>query len=125
MSNLTHKEIAVAFLREASAGSVRAAYEAYVHPAFSHHNPYFKGDRASLMQGMLDSAKQFPDKQFEPLRTMEEGALVAVHARLRLKPDSPWMVLIHIFRFEGDLIIEEWEASYQVPDDSPNENGVL
>ena len=45
MSKLTRKEIAIAFLREASAGNVRAAYEKYVHPAFRHHNPYFKGDR--------------------------------------------------------------------------------
>lgn len=123
MSKLTRKEIAIAFLREASAGSVREAYEKYVHPSFRHHNPYFKGDRDSLMKGMLDSAAQHPEKQFEVLRFLEDGALVAVHARLRLKPGDPWLALIHIYRFEGDLIIEEWESSFQVPEDSPNVNG--
>ncbi len=87
MSKLTRKETAIAFLREASAGDVRGAYEKYVHARFRHHNPYFKGDRESLMQGMLDGAGEFPQKQFEPLRSLEDGALVAVHGRVRLKPE--------------------------------------
>ena len=74
---------------------------------------------------MLDGATQFPHKEFEALRFLEDGALVAVHGRVRLKPDSPPIALIHIFKFEGDLIIEEWEAAQQLPDDSPNENGAF
>jgi predicted SnoaL-like aldol condensation-catalyzing enzyme len=33
--------------------------------------------------------------------------------------------VIHIFRFRDDKIIEEWEASQQVIEDSPNENGIF
>jgi hypothetical protein len=30
-------------------GNARQAFRKYVHPQFSHHNPYFKGDRESLL----------------------------------------------------------------------------
>lgn len=45
---MNNKEMAISFLRLASSGNVREAYEQYVHPQFRHHNPYVPGDRASL-----------------------------------------------------------------------------
>src|SRR3989454_7934076 len=121
---MNNKELAISFLRLASSGNVREAYEHYVHPDFRHHNPYFPGDRASLLAGMEENAATFPEKEFEVLRVLEDGDLVAVHGRVRLTPSSSWIGLIHIFRFEGNQIIEEWEAGQDVPKDSPNKNGV-
>jgi predicted SnoaL-like aldol condensation-catalyzing enzyme len=122
---MTKKERAVAFLRLAAAGMVHEAYKKYVHPHFYHHNPFFKGDRESLLRGMEESSIRFPDKIFTVLKAVEEGDLVAVHGKVRLKPDMPEISLMHIFRFEGKLIIEEWEASQQLPEESPNENGIF
>ena len=122
---MNKKDIATEFLRLAASGSVREAYEKYVHPDFLHHNPYFKGDRESLLKGMEESAVTFPHKALEFLRVLEDGDLVAVHGRIQLTPDMPWIALMHIFRFDGDRIIEEWEAAQQVPEDCPNENGVF
>jgi len=122
---IKQKEIAVSFLHLASSGKVREAYEKYIHPDFFHHNPYFKGDRESLLKGMEESADQFPHKMFVAIRALEDGNLVAVHGKVQLQPGMPWIALIHIFRFEGDLIIEEWEAAQEVPNESPNENGVF
>ena len=93
--------------------------------AFGITIPTSKVTGLRLQAGMESSAAEFPQKTFELLRTLEDGDLVAVHGRVRLKPDTPWIALIHIFRFEGDLIIEEWEAAQQVPDNSPNENGAF
>jgi len=118
------KEIATSFLRLASSGQVREAYEQFIHPQFRHHNAYFKGDRESLFRGMEENAREFPDKTYETLRVLEDGDLVAVHGKVRLSPDSQWSV-IHIFRFENDKIIESWEASQEVLKDSPNENGIF
>ena len=122
---MNHKERAISFLRLASSGNVREAYERYVHQDFRHHNPYVPGDRASLLAAMEENAATFPQKEFEALRALEDGDLVAVHGRVRLKPSSPWIVLIHIYRFKDNQIIEEWEAGQEVPQDSPNENGVF
>jgi predicted SnoaL-like aldol condensation-catalyzing enzyme len=122
---MNNKEMAISFLRLASSGNVREAYETYVHPDFRHHNPYVPGDRASLLAAMEENAATFPQKEFEVLRALEDGDLVAVHGRVRLTPSRPWIALIHIFRFQDNQIIEEWEAGQEVPQDSPNENGVF
>jgi predicted SnoaL-like aldol condensation-catalyzing enzyme len=74
---------------------------------------------------MEESAAQFPHKRFEAIQALADGNLVAVHGEVQLNPDLPWIALIHIFRFEGDLIIEEWEAAQEAPKESPNENGIF
>jgi predicted SnoaL-like aldol condensation-catalyzing enzyme len=122
---MSKKDMAVEFLKLASSGRAREAYEKYVSPDFRHHNPYFRGDREALFKGMEESAVQFPDKIFEPIRALEDGDMVAVHGKVRLAPDGPEFALVHIFRFDGDLIIEEWEAAQEVPSNSPNENGAF
>jgi len=121
----SRKNLAVSFLQIASSGKARQAYHKYVHPQFRHHNPYFKGDRESLLAGMEESGAKFPNKVFEAVRTLEDGDFVVVHGKVRLNPDMPEVALIHIFRFDGDLIIEEWEAAQEVPQESPNENGMF
>jgi predicted SnoaL-like aldol condensation-catalyzing enzyme len=122
---MTKKDIAVSFLELASSGKVREAFEKCVHVDFFHHNPYFKGDRESLVAGMEDCARKFPNKVFEPVRTLEDGDLVAVHGKVRIAPGGPEISLVQIFRFEGDRIIEEWEAGQEVPKESPNEYGMF
>lgn len=121
----SRKDLAVSFLQLASSGQARQAYRKYVHPRFRHHNPYFKGDRESLLAGMEESGAKFPNKVFEAVRTLEDGDFVVVHGKVRLNPDMPEIALIHIFRFDGDLIIEEWEAAQEVPQGSPNEYGMF
>ncbi len=122
---MTNAAMALEFLHLASSGAVEEAYRRCIHPRFVHHNPHFKSDRASLMEGMASSARAFPRKSFEPLRSLEDEALVAVHGRVRLTPESDWIALIHIFRFEDGLIIEEWEAAQTAPENGPNELGLF
>jgi hypothetical protein len=49
---------------------------------------------------MEENAATFPQKEFEAVCALEEGDLVAVHGRVRLTLSSPWIALIHIFRFQ-------------------------
>jgi predicted SnoaL-like aldol condensation-catalyzing enzyme len=122
---MTRKETAVSFLQLASSGKPRQAFERYIHPRFHHHNPYFAGDGESLLAGMEASAQKFPNKTLDVVRTMEDGDLVAVHGRVRLAPDMDEVALIHIFRFDGNLIVEKWEAGQPVPKESPNRYGMF
>ena len=122
---MNKKEIAVKFLEAAASGRVDEAYEKYVSPDFRHHNPYFKGDRESLRLAMKEAAVQSPNKVYEVKRALEDGNLVAVHGRIVLATNNKELAVIHILRFEGDKIVEEWEAGGEVPPSSPNENGVF
>lgn len=119
------RDAAMSFLRLAAAGEVNEAFDRYVGDGFTHHNPYFAGDASALKEGMAESAKAHPNKLFDIQRTLEDGDLVAVHARVRIESAGPDIALIHIFRFYGDRIVEMWEASQEVPADLPNENGMF
>ena len=115
----SRKQAAVAFLRLASSGQVKEAYRSYVGANFRHHNPYFKGDAATLMAAMN------PNKAIEIHHALEEGDLVAVHARVTFRPGDRGVATVHVFRFEGDRIVELWDVGQPVPENSPNENGMF
>lgn len=120
---MTIKEKSVAFLTLASAGKVDEAFQSFIHPQFIHHNPYFDGDQQSFRQAMADHARQFPDKSYDVLRVLEDGALTTVHGKV-VFGDSIYSV-IHIFRFQDGLIAEAWEASQELVKESPNQHGLF
>jgi predicted SnoaL-like aldol condensation-catalyzing enzyme len=118
------KEVAMSFLYLAASGKVRDAY-AHTAPGFRHHNPYFRGDKQSLMTAMEENHAQFPGKTLEVKHALGEGDLVAVHAHVKMKPGDRGIGLVHIFRFEDGQIAELWDLGQAVPEDSPNENGMF
>lgn len=119
------KAAAVGFLEGSVSGKIREAYDRYVGSSFKHHNPYFAGDAASLRGGMEQNAVENPVKSLEVQRVLVDGDLVAAHSKLQLKPGVPELAVVHIFRFDGDRIVELWDIAQQVPPDSPNENGMF
>jgi len=122
---LSLKETAVAYLTLAGSGKVREAYELYVAPGFRHHNPYFKGDRDSLMKAMIDNAEKNPKKTVETKHAIEEGDLVMVQSQIRPYPEVPGFHTVHLFRFEADKIAELWDLASPIPASTPNENGIF
>ncbi len=123
---MTKKEIAQDFLRLASSGNPRKAFELYVANNFIHHNAYFKGDRETLMLAMEDAHKEAPNKIFEMHRALEDGELVAVHSYVQQQAEDGWKgAVMHIFRFENNQIVELWDFGQAVPDDMVNENGMF
>lgn len=121
----SRKDIAVAFEQLVASGQIRDAYDKYVSADYRHHNPWFKGDRESLIVGMESNAGQFADKEYEVQRVLEDGDAVAIHSRIRPKAEMPDMAVVHIYRFEGDQIVEEWDLGQPLPANSPNENGLF
>ena len=121
----THKETALAFLRLAAFGSVDEAYADYVARDFIHHNAFFKGDRQSLIDAMNEASVMHPNKSFNVQFALEEGDKVAVYSQVQTVADGPDIAVVHMFRFEGDKIVEMWDVGLHVPEDSPNENGMF
>ena len=121
----SHKDVAVEFLAMVCNGQVREAYARHVAPGVRHHNPWFRGDAASLMAGMEDSQRTHPDKSFEIQFAITEGDRVAVYSQLRQFPGHAGIAVVHMFRFEGDWIAELWDIAQQVPENVVNENGMF
>jgi len=121
----SNKAAAISFLKLASSGKVKEAYQAYVGSNFRHHNPYFPGNAEALMTAMEENSAQNPDKTIEVQRALEDGDLVAVHAFVRLKPGDLGIATVHIFRFQGNRIVELWDVGQAVPEKALNENGMF
>jgi len=50
---------------------------------------------------------------------------VATYSRVQHKPAKPGIAVVHIFRFENSKIVELWDVGQEIPQDSPNENGMF
>src|SRR5688572_5419738 len=125
LADVSRKEIAQAFLRLAASGKAREAFQKYIAQGFRHHNAFFRGDADSLMVAMEENAAKNPNKVLEIQRALEDGDLVAVHSRVRQKPGDLGAAVVHLFRFQGEHIIELWDLGQPVPEKSPNENGMF
>jgi predicted SnoaL-like aldol condensation-catalyzing enzyme len=121
-----HTDAATSFLKMAGLGRVQEAYDRYVAPTFIHHNQYFKGDRQSLLTAMQEAAKASPNQAIDIKHVYEDGDTVITHSLVtRQDPDAPSIAVVHIFRFEGDRIVELWDLGQPISKDSPNENGMF
>ena len=120
------KEAAKSFLTMAGMGKVQEAYDKYIAPSFLHHNQHFKGDRQSLLTAMQEASRTTPNKSIDVKHVYEDGDTVITHSLVsRQSPEAPDVVVVHIFRFEHDRIVELWDVGQPVSKDSPNEHGVV
>ena len=121
---MTRKESAVMFLKLAGFGKADEAYETFIAPAFIHHNQYFRGDRESLKRAMTEAHATSPNKLIDVKQVFEDGDFVITHSLIvRTKPSDPNIAVVHIFRFEGDRVVELWDLGQLLSTSSPNENG--
>ncbi|MGE5451358.1 MAG: nuclear transport factor 2 family protein [Acidobacteriota bacterium] len=118
------KEAAIRFLQLAAAGRVDEAFT-LVAPGFRHHNPYFAGTASALQAGMRENAHQNPDKSFEVQRALADGPLVAVHSRVHMPRTGMTLSVVHLFRFEGEQIVELWDVGQPQPADMINPEGMF
>ena len=121
----THKETAIDFLNLVASGRAREAFERYVAPDFKHHNPYFPGDGPSLMKAMDENAAQNPDKKLKIHVVVADDDHVATFSHVRHNKTEKGAAVVHFFRFENDRIAELWDVGQEVPEQSPNKNGMF
>jgi len=108
-----------------SGGEARKAFELFAGGGFKHHNAYFKGDANSLMLAMDENAKSNPDKIFTIFQSIAEDDKVAIHSHIKQNPAERGAVVMHIFQFENEKIIEMWDFGMQIPEQIINENGMF
>lgn len=112
------------FLHMIVARKIDEAYDLYVAHDFIHHNQYFRGDRESLKQGMIESHTKSPHTELTILKTLEEADTVATYSKVKMHEDDLGMIVVHIMRFKENKIIEMWDVGQQLLPGSPNENGI-
>jgi predicted SnoaL-like aldol condensation-catalyzing enzyme len=124
MSTATRKSIAVDFLRLAREGK-RIAAERLIAPGARHHSAYFPAGMSALLDAIEDAARTAPDRTSEVKLVVAEGDYVVVHSHVRPRPDDLGASVVHIFRFDGDRVVELWDVGQPVPVDTPNGDGMF
>jgi predicted SnoaL-like aldol condensation-catalyzing enzyme len=119
------KQAAVGFLKLVVAGRIDEAYRKYVDMQGRHHNPFFPAGFQALQKAMIDNHVEMPNKQITVKNVLGDGDLVAVHSHLVLGPGGNGMVVVHMFRFQGDRIVEMWDCGQNLPADSPNNDAAF
>ncbi len=120
-----HKQAAVDFLQLVIAGRIDEAYRVHVEMQGKHHNPYFAPGFDALKQAMKENHVQFPNKHIAVKNVLGDGDLVAVHSHIMPSPDDKGIAAVHLFRFQGDRIVELWDCGQPVPSESPNRDGMF
>jgi predicted SnoaL-like aldol condensation-catalyzing enzyme len=104
-------------------------------PECKTHNPYVLGGMDALTDAMIAVQKQGAegilkgskaDFKFIIRQVLADGDIVAAHTQISSsKPSEGGLRQVHLFRFKGDKIVEYWDISQQVPENSPNAAGVF
>lgn len=121
----SRKENAVRFLELVVAGSIAEAYDLFIDMSGLHHNAYSPAGFLALKQAMIENHVQFPDKRIVIKHVMAEGDMVAVHSWVVLNPGDTNIAVVHLFRFQGDRIVELWDIGQLFQPDSPNRDGMF
>ena len=120
---MSKKDLAVGFLKLVAARSVRQAYDKYIAAEFIHHNQFFKGDRQTLMTAMQEAAREKSMKDLNIKQVFEDGDFVIVHSHIKQFPEDRGGIVVHIFKFKDDKVVELWDMGQPIIEDSPNEHG--
>jgi predicted SnoaL-like aldol condensation-catalyzing enzyme len=124
MDRHTNKDIAaVQFLKLVTDGNVEEAFSLYVASTGKHHNLYIAAGFDALKEGMQASESETPNEQFTIKYVITENDMVAVYSRLVMNPGETGMIVVHMFRFADDKIVEIWDCAQKIPNDSLNNDG--
>ncbi len=96
------------------------------------HNPYIKGSVGVLTDAMAKAGGEMgsghPNIEFTVRQVIADGDLVAVHTQMlydKSKPGEGGTRQAHIFRFEGEKIVEYWDITQEILPKMPNAAGAF
>jgi predicted SnoaL-like aldol condensation-catalyzing enzyme len=132
--NKERKDIAVKFLRLIGEGRPKDGLRFFA-PDCKTHNPYVLGGMDALTDAMIAVQKQGAlgilkgskaDFKLNIRQVLADGDLFAVHTQLSSsRPSEGGLRQVHLFRFNGDKIVEYWDITQQVPENAPNAAGAF
>lgn len=92
------------------------------------HNPSVAtaDGKAGLVKFIAFLRARHPQARIECKRIVADGDLVAVHGHLVLDPGTRGQAIADFFRLTPDhRIVEHWDVIQDVPEKSPNPNGMF
>jgi predicted SnoaL-like aldol condensation-catalyzing enzyme len=133
-ANKARKDIAVEFLNLIALGRPKDGLF-FFDPDCRTHNPYIVGGMKELIDAMIAVQKQGADgilkgskADFKLIikQVLADGDVVAVHTMVAgSNPKDGGLRQVHLFRFQGDKIVEYWDITQDIPMNAPNAAGAF
>ena len=133
-ANKVRKDIIVEFLNLIALGRPKDGLF-FFDPDCRTHNPYVVGGMKELIDAMIAVQKQGPDgilkgskADFKLIikQVLADGDVVAVHTLVAgSNPKEGGLRQVHLFRFQGDKIVEYWDITQDIPMNAPNAAGAF
>jgi predicted SnoaL-like aldol condensation-catalyzing enzyme len=126
---ITHENIISEYLKLVEAGKFEESLHFFT-PNCITHNPYVKGNMKAIANAQKSAGKGMPtqDVEFSVIHLLSGGDIVAAHTELlfnKSKPSEGGLRQVHLFRFEGDKIVEYWDITQMIMKDNPNAAGAF
>jgi predicted SnoaL-like aldol condensation-catalyzing enzyme len=117
------KSVVVEFYRMAFVQHrVREAFDRYVGPTYTQHNPGAPDGAAVAIQFLSARFEKTPQATSEIKRVIAEDDLVAVHVLSTDGPGDRGRAIVDIFRVANGKIVEHWDVIQPVPETAANPN---
>ena len=125
------KDVVLEYFKLVVAGKFKEVLRFFA-PDCKTHNPYVAGKMEVLTDAMIaannEGSAKYPEAEFAVKQVLADGDFVAAHTQLlsnKSKPNEGGLRQIHLFRFEGNKILEYWDVTQQVTPNMPNASGAF
>jgi len=98
----------------------RTAFMTYVAEDYIQHNPNATDGRAAALKHLGPVFDANPDLKIDIKRIFGDDTHVAVHYHSVLKPGTPGLAAVDMFRVKDCKIVEHWDVIQPVPEKSIN-----
>jgi len=126
-----YRKIVNEYFRLIGAGKFKDGLRFFA-PDCKTHNPYIAGSVETLPNAMIaankDMSAQLSQPEFTVRHLLVDGNIVAAHTQLlnsKSNPEKGGLRQVHLFRFEGDKIVEYWDITQQILSSMPNAGGAF
>jgi len=121
------KQLVTSYINEVWTNRNIAALDNYISSdRFIQHNPH--------LEDGLDALKTFlphlfnsimPEGSWELKRVIAENDMVVTHSLAKPTPSSLGMAVVDIFRVENGKIVEHWDVTSDIPEETASGNPVV
>jgi predicted SnoaL-like aldol condensation-catalyzing enzyme len=123
---LKPKQVATKFMTQFYVKKqVRAAFETWVDPGYTQHNPMAATGRDAAIAFLEPFFAANPRIAYSIKQVIADGNLVAFHAHGKMSAEDLGFAVVDIVRVEGCKVVEHWDVIQPVPETSANTNGMF
>ncbi|EPQ5780206.1 nuclear transport factor 2 family protein [Citrobacter koseri] len=97
----------------------------FISENYTDHNPYIKGGRSALEAFLKHIFHVLPKIEFSIERLVAENDFVVAHTMMRKTPSDSGSMIAEFFRLEDGIIVERWDVTMRVPNESNSEQPLI